>query len=108
MKDLRIISLETKEKLGMQLSPVGMLFSEKMPDNSLHFKKKGSGCITPLIFRSAKGKVVAFNDDTTGWPCSSFYLGYSEWIFPGIEKFLSNETIHGREPERFLKKSKTS
>ena len=106
MKDFRTISLEIKEKLGMQLSPVGMLFSEKMPDNSLHLKKKRLGCITPLIFKSAKGKVVAFNDDSTGWPCSSFYLGYSEWIFPGIENFLSNESVHGREPERFLKSPK--
>ena len=106
MKSFSTISTEIQEKLGMRLSPVGMLFSEKMPDDSLHIKKKGVGCITPLIFQSAKGKVVAFNNDTTGWPCSSFYLGYSDWIFPGIEKFLSNESVHGREPERFLKNPK--
>ncbi|NOR87223.1 MAG: hypothetical protein GQ527_06405 [Bacteroidales bacterium] len=103
MNDLKTISLDIKEKLGMQLSPVGLLFSEEMPDDSLHFKKKGLGCITPLIFKSAKGKVVAFDNDSTGWPCSSFYLGYSDWIFSGIEKFLSNEVVHGREPEHFLK-----
>ncbi len=106
MKDFKTISVEIQDKLGMQLSPVGMLFSDKMPDDSLHFKEKGQGCITPLIFKSAKGKVVAFDNNSTGWPCSSFYLGYSEWIFPGIENFLSNEIVHGRKPERFLKNPK--
>ncbi len=106
IKDFRSISFEIQEKLGMKLSPVGMMFSDKMPDNSLHFRKKGTGCITPLIFKSAKGKVVAFDDNSTGLPCSSFYLGYSKWIFPGIEKFLSNESVHGRQPERLLKNPK--
>lgn len=106
MKDFRTISTEMKDNLGMQLSPVGMFFSEKLPANSLHFKEKGMACVIPLIFKSAKGQVVAFNNNTTGRPCASFYLGYSEWIFPGIEKFLSNEAVHGREPERFLKNPK--
>ncbi|MBN2614310.1 MAG: DUF169 domain-containing protein, partial [Bacteroidales bacterium] len=48
------------------------------------------------------GKVIAFDENTTGFPCSAFYLGYSDWIFDGIEKFLSNECVWGREPERFI------
>jgi len=92
----------------MQLFPVGVYFSDSFPEGALHFRKKGSGCITPLIFKSAKGKTVAIDDNTTGWPCSSFYLGYSEWIFPGIEKFLSNEEVYGREPERFFKDPETA
>jgi len=108
MNNYKDMAIEIKEKLGMQLSPVGVLFSDEIPEGALHFKKKGSGCITPLIFKSAKGKTVAFDDNTTGWPCSSFYLGYSDWIFPGIEKFLSNEAVHGREPERFMKNPETA
>jgi uncharacterized protein (DUF169 family) len=108
MNNYREIAIDIKEKLGMKLSPVGVLFSDELPEGALHFKKKGSGCITPLIFKSAKGKTVAFDDSTTGWPCSSFYLGYSDWIFPGIEKFLSNEEVHGREPERFMKNPETA
>ncbi len=108
MYDLKKAGLDLKEKLGMKLSPVGVFFTNEIPEGALHFKKKGSGCITPLIFKSAQGKTVAFDDDTTGWPCSSFYLGYSDWIFPGIEKFLSNEGVHGREPERFMKDPETA
>jgi len=108
MNNYREIALDIKEKLGMKLSLIGVLFSDELPEGALHFKKKGSGCITPLIFKSAKGKTVAFDNSTTGWPCSSFYLGYSDWIFPGIEKFLSNEVVHGREPERFMKDPETA
>ncbi len=108
MYDLKKAGLDLKEKLGMKLSPVGVFFTNEIPEGALHFKKKGSGCITPLIFKGAQGKTVAFDDDTTGWPCSSFYLGYSDWIFPGIEKFLSNEGVHGREPERFMKDPETA
>ena len=103
MSDYKQISGQVKEGLGMQLEPVGVCFSDRIPDDAMHFKKEGRGCITPLIFKSARGKVVAFDRWTTGLPCASFYLGYSEWIFPGIEKFLSNENVNGREPERFIK-----
>ena len=101
--DYKRISCDIKEGLGMQLEPVGVCFSDRIPDDAVHFKKEGRGCITPLIFKSARGKVVAFDRSTTGLPCASFYLGYSDWIFPGIENFLSNETVNGRDPERFIK-----
>lgn len=108
MDDLKKTGLDIKDKLGMKYSPVGVFFTDEIPEDALHFKKKGSGCITPLIFKSAQGKTIAFDENTTGWPCSSFYLGYSDWIFPGIEKFLSNEVVHGREPERFMKDPDTA
>ena len=106
MTDFKQISFIIKNKLGMKLSPVGLLFSNQLPENSLYFKKKGKGCITPLIYKSAQGRVVAFDKNSTGLPCSSFYLGYSEWIFPGIEKFLSNQSVYGRAPEKFIKNEK--
>lgn len=98
-----IIGLKIKEKIGLDFSPVGMFFLEERPENAIGFKRKGSGCIVPLIFSSAKGKTVAFDKDTTGWECSAFYLGYKDWIFNGIECFLSNGSVLGREGERFIK-----
>lgn len=103
MSDYKRISNEIKEGLGMQFDPVGVCFSDRIPGDAMHFKKESRGCIAPLIFKSARGRVVAFDRPATGLPCASFYLGYSEWIFPGIEKFLSNENVNGREPERFIK-----
>jgi hypothetical protein len=102
MSDYKRISNEIKEGLGMQFDPVGVCFSDRIPGDAMHFKKESRGCIAPLIFKSARGRVVAFDRPATGLPCASFYLGYSEWIFPGIEKFLSNENVNGREPERFV------
>ena len=92
-----------KEKLGLDYFPVGMFFTETRPENAIGFKKKGNGCIAPLIFSSSKGKTVAIDKDTTGWDCSAFYLGYKDWIFNGIECFLSDGSVFGREGERFVK-----
>lgn len=103
MNDFKSISQDIKEKLGMDVSPVGVVLTDSIPEDALHFKKKGSGCIATMIYSSAKGKAIAFDEHTTGLPCSAFYLGYTDWIFNGIEGFLSNECVWGREPERFIK-----
>lgn len=103
MRNLKSVSQVFREKLNMNISPVGVLLTDTIPEDSLHFKKKGKGCVATMIYNSAKGTVFAFDKDTTGLPCSAFYLGYTDWIFDGIEKFLSNECVWGREPERFIK-----
>ncbi len=102
MMDYNKISKAFQEQLGLKYLPVGLQFTDKMPENALHIKNKAKACIAPLIFKSAKGKTIAFDKDSTGLPCASFYLGYTDWIFPGIEKFLSNESVFGREPEGFI------
>jgi len=99
------LAVRLKEKLGFGNLPVGMFFSESKPENAISFKSKGNGCILPLIFKSAQGKTVAIDQDTTGWNCSAFYLGYQDWIFEGIECFLSDGVVNGREGERFIKTS---
>jgi len=97
------IGIQIREKMGLAYSPVGMFYSDQKPANAIGFKSKGNGCIVPLIFSSAKGKTVAFDKETTGWDCSAFYLGYKDWIFDGIECFLSDVPVNGRECERFVK-----
>jgi hypothetical protein len=92
-----------KEKLHLAYMPVGFSITDQVPDDAISFKKSGNGCIAPLIFSAAKGKKVAIGHGSTGYPCSAFYLGYSEWIFPGIEYFLSQGPFPGRECERFIK-----
>lgn len=79
-----------KEKLSMELSFVAMLLKNEKPANAKGFKKSGNGCVAPLIFRAAKGDIVAFDSNSTGYPCSAFYFGYEKWIFNGIEHFLSS------------------
>lgn len=91
-----------KQKLAMQYSPVGFYFADKKPEDAIGFKKPGNGCIMPLILASARGKTVAFDENSTGWDCSAFHLGYRDWIFPGIEYFLSHGLI-GSNCERFVK-----
>ena len=102
MKSLLEITALFKEKLALEYEPVGIYIEDKIPEGALSFKNKGNGCIAPLIFKAASGKTVAINAETTGFPCSAFYLGYQEWIFPGIENFLSSGTFPGRECEKLI------
>lgn len=91
-----------KQKLAMQYFPVSFYFADKKPEEAVGFKKSGNGCIMPLILASAKGKIVAFDENSTGWDCLAFHLGYKDWIFPGIEYFLSHGLLMG-DCERFVK-----
>jgi uncharacterized protein YceK len=100
------IGLKFKKDLGLKYFPIGMMFSDIVPEDSKRFVKKGAGCIVPLIFSSAKGQTVAIDKDSTGWDCSAFYLGYKNWIFEGIECFLTDGFIFGRSGERFIKTKK--
>lgn len=104
--DIKELAVSLKEKLGLGNLPIGMFFSETKHENAISFKTKGNGCIMPLIYKSAQGKTIAIDKDTTGWNCSAFYLGYQDWIFDGIECFLSDGVVNGREGERFIKTSK--
>jgi uncharacterized protein (DUF169 family) len=103
MEELIRQSGKLSERLGLKYEPVGFMFEDRKPEGALGFKKAGGGCIAPLIFNAAKGKTVAFDRDSTGYPCSAFYLGYTEWIFPGIEYFLSKGPLPGRECEFFVR-----
>ncbi len=103
MKTIREQTIILTEKLALTYLPVGLMYAYKRPEDALSLKTKGNGCIAPLIFSASKGKVVAIDKDTTGYPCSAFYLGYQKWIFNGIEYFLSDGPFPGRECECFTK-----
>jgi uncharacterized protein YceK len=97
------IGLKFKKELGLKYFPIGIMYTDTMPSNVKRFTKKGAGCIIPLIFSSAKGQIVGIDKNSTGWDCSAFYLGYKDWIFEGIECFLTDGLVFGREGERFIK-----
>lgn len=63
----------------------GVYFSNEKPANSLELKKKGNGCIVPLILKASTGVPLVVAEESTGWPCSAFYLGFQDTIFEGIE-----------------------
>jgi hypothetical protein len=97
------IGADFKNTLAMQYSPIGFYYADKKPKGAVGFKKAGSGCIMPLILKSAKGATVAFDEHSTGWDCSAFFLGYKDWIYTGVEYFLSHGPVIGMGGERFVK-----
>lgn len=97
------ISKDFKQALALQYSPVGFTTVDEKPEGALGFKKCGTGCIMPLIFTGARGKTVAFDAHSCGYACSAFYLGYTDWIFQGIEHFLSDGSLLSPRCERFIK-----
>jgi hypothetical protein len=88
-------------KLG-KYKVCGVYFSNEKPENALELKKKGNGCIVPLILKAATGVPLVVGEESTGWPCSAFYLGFQDTIFEGIEYFLSNKDDFWRPCERFI------
>lgn len=82
--------------------PCGVYFSNEKPADALELKKKGNGCIVPLILKASTGVTLVVGEDSTGWPCSAFYLGFQDSIFEGIEYFLSNKDDFWRPCERFI------
>ncbi|MGE5430409.1 MAG: DUF169 domain-containing protein [Syntrophomonadaceae bacterium] len=97
------IGRDFKEKLALKYSAIGLYRDNNKPQDALELKKPGQGCIMPFILQSAKGRTYAFSQNTMGFPCSAFYFGYRDWIFPGIEYFLSSGPFPGRECEKFVK-----
>jgi uncharacterized protein (DUF169 family) len=81
------------EKMAFNYQPIGLMMADKKPEGAVSLKKKGNGCIASFIFQAAKGRTVVIDKDSTGYACSAFFLGYSDWIFTGIEYFLS----HGQD-----------
>lgn len=82
--------------------PCGVYFTDERPEGALELKKKGNGCVVPLMLKAATGVPLVFAEESTGWPCSAFYLGFQDTIFDGIEYFLSNKDDFWRPCERFI------
>lgn len=82
--------------------PCGIYFSNEKPVSALEIKKKGNGCIVPFILKASTGVPLVVAEESTGWPCSAFYLGFQDTIFEGIEYFLSNKDDFWRPCERFI------
>jgi len=80
----------------------GVYFSDEKPADAFELKKKGNGCIVPLILKASTGVPLVIGEESTGWPCSAFYLGFQDTIFEGIEYFLSNKDDFWRPCERFI------
>lgn len=82
--------------------PCGIYFSNERPENALEIKKKGNGCVVPFILKASTGVTYVVGEESTGWPCSAFYLGFQDFIFEGIEYFLSNKDDFWRPCEKFI------
>ncbi len=103
MNTVQTIGTDFSENLQLiKYQPVGLYISDEKPGNAIELKKKGNGCIVPLILKASTGQPVVFSEDSTGWPCSAFYLGFQDSIFEGIEYFLSTKDDFWRPCERFI------
>jgi uncharacterized protein (DUF169 family) len=106
MPNFKVIAEKFKDSLGLHYFPVGIYFSDEYPKDAINIEKKFDGCIVPLIFSSANGKTIAFSKNNVGRDCAAFFLGYKDWIFKGVEGFLSDGIIFGKGGERFVKTKK--
>lgn len=78
--------------IRMKLAPVAVIYAGEVPEDAIQFKPGAWGCITSLIYASARGNIAALSSDTTCCPGGRVGAGFDDFK-PGIEFFLSN----GRE-----------
>jgi uncharacterized protein (DUF169 family) len=108
-KDISMKSSISKAiKLGN--SPIAIMFANERPREAMMFQQGQRGCIIPMYTAVAKGKIAAFNRQTTG--CNGAVTGLcfgNAWDkFPGgMEYFLSTGRGKGfPEGERYFKTPK--
>lgn len=90
------------QALKMKLSPVAVIYSGEAPEEAIQFKPGVWGCITSLIYASAKGSTAALSSETTSCPGGRVGAGFDNFK-PGIEFFLSNGGERGGKAEHYKK-----
>jgi hypothetical protein len=98
--DLDVLAQDLRSRLGLEFSPVGFGYAPTPPPAARVVR---GGCIAPLVRAAGQGHTYVFDPQAGGRPCARFYLGFSEWIFDGIEQFLSYGPVPDRECERFIR-----
>ena len=119
------------QALNLTHNPVAIIWTDKKPENALHFKKRTWGCVMWMFASAAKGRTVVFDRETYGCVGGGVGLGFGNQyrIFPGsvecfyyflskgnenfvfgkkvakkIEKFAGNEFVKNfLRGERFMK-----
>lgn len=92
---------ELAEAVKLEDNPVAVLFADDKPEQAIQFAPDRWGCVVAMIVAAARGKWVAFDEDTCGCGGGSVGLGFGEYG-PGIATFLSTGTPE-QEGERYKK-----
>lgn len=99
------LAVDLQERLRLEHAPVGFRYADTPPPGARSFGS-GQGCIAPLVRAAGRGGTFVLTPEACGLPCAAFYLGFSEWIFPGIERFLAHGPMPGRGCERLISNSR--
>jgi uncharacterized protein (DUF169 family) len=98
--------------LKLQYGPVAILWTDEKPEDASQFKEGKWGCVMWMLARAAKGKTVAFSEETYGCWGGGVGLGFGNQYlkFPGGEEcfyyFLSTgneQWERGRKTAEHLK-----
>lgn len=98
------------QALHLTYHPVAIVWTDKKPENALHFKKKTWGCVMWMFASAAKGRTVVFDRKTYGCVGGGVGLGFGNQyrIFPGSEEcfcyFLSKGNEHFEFGKNIAKK----
>ena len=78
--------------LHLRYQPVAVVLADEAPDDAQQFAEGRWGCVVSLIAAAAKGRTVAFCDETCGCGGGKVGLGFSDFNRSWIEPFLSTGT----------------
>jgi uncharacterized protein (DUF169 family) len=76
-----------REMIGLRHEPLAFYYSDTAPQGFQPGPER-RGCLIALLSRARRGETVFFDQDTTGCPGGSTYLGFCE-ARPEIDAFVS-------------------
>jgi len=96
------------KELKLRYSPVAILLSNEKPQGATQFKEDTWGCVVAMFSAAARGKVAAFDRNTTTCGGGKIGLGFcDQFVDPpgGIEYFLSTGKGEGYPEGEHYKKT---
>ncbi|MEJ5376972.1 MAG: DUF169 domain-containing protein [bacterium] len=100
------------EKMGLELEPVAILWTDQEPAKAIKFKPGKWGCVMWLLANAAKGKTAVFSQETYGCWGGGVGLGFGNQYmsFPGglecFYRFLSTGNEHWEKGKEVASKIK--